>query len=242
MKILYLIVNLSSVSIPLIFSFHPKLKFHKEFKFALPAIVITATIFIIWDILFTVRGIWGFNKNYITGIYLFNLPIEEIMFFLCIPFACLFTYHCINILFRIRWPFPVRSITVLVLSLVLIITGILFRSRLYTSSVFLSTALLLAGINFKLKARWMGNFFTVYAILIFPFLIVNGILTGSGPDEPVVWYNNLEITGLRIFTIPIEDFVYSLELILLNVFFYELLQKRWGFKRLTSYTLSGESR
>jgi ligand-binding SRPBCC domain-containing protein len=60
-------------------------------------------------------------------------------------------------------------------------------------------------------------------IFLFPFLIVNGILTGSFLADPVVWYNNQENLALRIFTIPIEDFVYGLLLFLMNVTIYEKL-------------------
>ncbi len=52
------------------------------------------------------------------------------------------------------------------------------------------------------------------------FLSVNGILTGSGLDSPIVNYNPEEIIGFRIFTIPIEDTVYGYEMILWNLYFF----------------------
>ena len=66
---------------------------------------------------------------------------------------------------------------------------------------------------------------------LFPFLIVNGILTGSFIDEPVVWYNNAENLSLRFITIPVEDFIYGLLLFLMNVTIYEKILSR-GSKRL----------
>lgn len=52
----------------------------------------TLTFFIIWDIVFTEKGIWGFNESYLLGYFLWDLPVEEWMFFVSIPYACVFSY------------------------------------------------------------------------------------------------------------------------------------------------------
>ena len=74
--------------------------------------------------------------------------------------------------------------------------------------------------------QWMGKLFSVYPVLLIPFFIVNGILTGTGLAEPVVWYNNAENLGIRLITIPVEDIFYGFELILLNIFIYELIKAK----------------
>ena len=95
MNYLYLILNLGSLLVPFIFSFHPKLKFYKLWKHLFIAILLSMLIFIPWDIIFTKQGIWGFNANYFLGIKLFSLPIEEWLFFICIPYACVFTHYAL---------------------------------------------------------------------------------------------------------------------------------------------------
>lgn len=68
MKFTYLWVDLFTVIIPFFFSFHPKLNFHKSFRYFFPANVLAAILFLSWDMLFTKIEVWGFNPDYISGI------------------------------------------------------------------------------------------------------------------------------------------------------------------------------
>ena len=80
----------------------------------------------------------------------------------------------------------------------------------------------MAYIQFILKPTWLGRFYIGYFISLIPFFLVNGILTYL----PVVTYNNAENLAIRIFTIPIEDTIYCLLLLLMNVTMYEWLKQR----------------
>ena len=53
---------------------------------------------------------------------------------------------------------------------------------------------------------------------------MNGILTGTCLQHPVVWYNNAENLGMRFFTIPVEDLFYGFELVLGKVVLFELIK------------------
>lgn len=226
MKFLYLYVNFFTVIIPFLFSFHPKLKFYKTWKSFFPAVALTGILFIAWDIYFTRIGVWGFNQQYLTGITLLNLPIEEVLFFFCIPYACVFTFHCLNLFIERKFAGNIENRITLTLILVFALTAILNYQKLYPLFTFLSLAALLAVSKYILKVKWLGKFYIIYAILLLPFLIVNGILTGSGLEEPVVWYNSMEIIGIRIVTIPLEDVFYGMELILSNLLIYLHLMDR----------------
>lgn len=220
MNYLYLIINFGSVIIPLIFSFHPKLSFYKKWAQAWPAILIVALAFIAWDIEFTKRGIWGFNEKYLSGIYIANLPLEEVLFFICIPYACLFTYHCLKLLIKNNYIENYINTITITLILLLAIFAFVYCDKAYTSLTFFLLCLLLLFLFIK-KNKWLGLFYISYLVLLIPFFVVNGILTGTMLSEPIVWYNNHENMNIRILTIPLEDFFYGKLMILSNVFLFE---------------------
>lgn len=226
MSFLYLIVNILAVLFPVIFSFHPRLRFNKKWRSAWPAILCTALPFILWDIYFTGKGIWGFNDKYLTGFFIANLPVEEILFFICIPYACLFTHHCFNILVNKDFLKPFKKNISLLLVLLLPILAAYYWTKAYTFTTFLLTAVFILLHSFVFKSSWLSHFYFSYLFLLIPFFIVNGILTGTGPEQPVVWYNNFENMNIRLLTIPVEDFFYGMLLILLNVSVFEYLERK----------------
>ncbi|WP_258101357.1 lycopene cyclase domain-containing protein [Marinoscillum pacificum] len=220
MKYLYFILHLFTVSFPLLRSFEPRIKYAKKWNALFIGIAITGAFFIAWDILFTRIGVWGFNSRYLMGVYIFNLPIEEILFFITVPFASVFIYECvIYFLPRIQTNKFIKINTGLI-GFLLLIFAVLNFDRLYTfwNFLFAGIFLIYTGIN---NPDWLGKFWTAYLIHLVPFVLVNGVLTGYGLEEPIVWYNNEENLGIRLITIPIEDTMYALLLLLMNVTFYE---------------------
>jgi len=173
-------------------------------------------------------GVWGFNPDYVLGIYFFNLPLEEILFFICIPYACVFTYHCLNLFFQIQWRSKTQNIFVVSLSTLLLGSGIFYHTKLYTASTCISLGIILLLMTYLAKIKWLAKLVMIYPILLIPFFIVNGILTGSGLPQPIVWYNNAENIGIRLWTIPVEDIFYGFELMLINVYLYEMLQHKFN--------------
>ncbi|HNQ60860.1 MAG TPA: lycopene cyclase domain-containing protein, partial [Bacteroidia bacterium] len=103
-----------------------------------------------------------------------------------------------------------------------------YYDRMYTFAAAGGLALLLVFVRFFYKAEWLGKFYFIYLVLMIPFMIVNGILTGTGISEPIVWYNDDENMGIRMLTIPLEDVFYGMTLILLNVLGFEFLKSRFG--------------
>ena len=183
---------------------------------------ITGLLFLFWDVLFTIHGVWSFNDRYVVGIKFFGLPLEEILFFLTVPFACIFIYACLN--YYVKWQLSndvSRSIAGL---LALIAAFILLGNfdKLYTAVTFSLLAVIMLILLFVVKANWLGRFFMAYLVSLIPFYLVNGLLTSI----PVVLYNDDQNLGFRVGTIPFEDHFYSMALLIMNVGFFEYFKNR----------------
>lgn len=222
MKYTYLLINFLTVLFPVLLSFDKRVHFYKSWRFIWPGMAITGFVFLFWDVLFTLKGVWSFNTERIIGLNLMELPLEEILFFLTVPFACLFIYACLN--YYIKWQISdkwTRIITNLLMVFSLV-TAVYYHDRLYTLVTFSLLLLLLAVLQFGLKVKWLNRFYLTYVVALIPFYIVNGLLTAI----PVVLYNNLENVALRIGTIPLEDHFYCMAMLLMNVGFFECFKQR----------------
>lgn len=223
MKYTYLLIDFCTIIVPFLFSFHPKLNFYKTWRVFFPAVIITGLVFILWDIYFTSIGVWGFNEAYLTGFNIVNLPMEEVLFFLCIPYSCVFTFHCLDLFIPKGMGSKSTHVVTIIFLLTFTAIGIIQHDKIYTMVTFFTLAALLAIAKYGLKVMWLGKFYLIYLVLLVPFFIVNGLLTGTGLDAPVVWYNNSEIIGFRLLTIPVEDIFYGMALILMNLLIYKQL-------------------
>lgn len=188
--------------------------------------------FIPWDIIFTQSGVWGFNEKYLSGIKLGNLPLEEWLFFICIPYACLFTIYAFkNLLPKFSFSTKTTAIFYFSLQTILIATLLYFYDRWYTAVNF-AYAIVLMALVFNYKREALNTFLPVYLILLVPFFIVNGFLTGSWIHEEVVWYNDAENLGIRIGTVPIEDSIYALTMLLTVFILMEKFKEKYPSKSI----------
>ena len=221
MNTLYLLLNLGSISVPFLYSFHPRLQLHKRFLWIFVSIVLTMVIFIPWDMIFTIHEIWGFNDTYFLGAKVFSLPIEEWLFFICIPFACVFTHYALLLYFP---NLKLRKTTTKVISIglvtLLFVLAVVNYDKWYTVINF-SLAIPITLLVYKYNTKLLQHFFLTFLVMLIPFFIVNGILTGSFITDQVVWYNNAENLGIRMGTIPVEDSIYAFTMILCNLFLTE---------------------
>ncbi len=224
---LYLWIIIGSIAGPLVLSFDQKVRFVQYWKALFPAISIVAIGFLCWDEYFARLEIWGFTPAYVIGVYFGKLPLEECLFFLVVPYACVFVYEVV------RAYFPKRKTAVFarIFSFLMVFSGlylgISYMDNWYTASACILSSMLIIGLYFVGKAPWFGDFALTFSIVLIPFLIVNGLLTGMATEDPVVWYNPAHIIGFRIITIPLEDIYYNMCMLLPIIAIYEWLKTRF---------------
>jgi lycopene cyclase domain-containing protein len=221
---------LVSIAVPFALSFEKNLMLYKRWKYLFPAIGLSMIPYLIWDVAFTKNGVWGFNPAYHGNVVILGLPLEEILFFAIIPYACVFTYY----VFKFHFPrYTLSPKWTMIFSYISVVFALVFtfiyRDRIYTAVNLLFFAIVIYRANI-LNREMLGRFLLVFPVLCIPFVIVNGILTGTGIENEIVWYNNNEIIGWRLGTIPFEDFFYAFSLIVLNLLLLELFEK-WDLKR-----------
>ena len=128
------------------------------------------------------------------------------MFFVTVPYSCIFVFDSIiyflgdkQILFR------KKKITLLI-GLAILLSAFLFLTREYTFLAILSVGLTVLVVSLVNPELFTSRAYWIYTgITLVLFLIFNFILTST----PVVQYSPNAITGFRVTTIPVEDFLFN---------------------------------
>jgi lycopene cyclase domain-containing protein len=231
-KFEYLLLNLLIFVGPFAMSFEKQVRFVAKWRYAFPAIFITAVPFLIWDAMVTGRH-WWFNEHYTLDFRLIGLPLEECLFFLTVPFAGLFVWEVIGFYFADKNLAMMQYVRSAFYLLPLLGAFVFMGGKEYTglTLIFLGAAAILDRLlqtNIFLRRRLLTDLASVLILI----LVFNSYLTW----RPVVLYDEAYQLGMRIGTIPIEDFGYGISLILITTILYEKLkavQQNAGSKQIS---------
>ncbi|WP_286735461.1 MULTISPECIES: lycopene cyclase domain-containing protein [Sphingobacterium] len=222
----YSLILFFTVIICFVASFDKRLRFDREFVPFLKAAALVAVFFIAWDVWFTSRGVWWFDTRYTLGLVIAGLPLEEWLFFIFIPFSCIFTYFCIDKFFRLQSLSAFNNIVVFVSVIICAVVALRYADRIYTVVTATVTIVTLVLFHFAFRIQWITQASVVFTLLMLGFLPVNGILTGTGLESPIVNYNPMEFMGIRVLTIPVEDAVYGYTQFLWVLYFFKKFQSK----------------
>jgi lycopene cyclase domain-containing protein len=207
--------------VPLLYTPDKRVGYYRRLPAVSFSILVVGFCYLLWDVLVTARGEWSFNSRYLTGIEILNLPLEEIMFFITVPYSCLFIYEVVLYATK-NSHFKIPNGVVIAMIVLLTAASIAFYSQGYTMkalvscAVFLAATLLLDRSLIRSKQYWLW-----LVVCYIPFMIFNSVLTAL----PVVEYNSVAIWGVRFGTIPVEDFFYNYSMLSFYLLFYRMIRR-----------------
>ena len=235
MALNYLTLDFLILIFPLLLSFKWKFKYYKYYKPLFSSIIIVGLSYIIWDAIVTFRGDWWFNKDYLIGIEIAGLPIEEILFFIIVPYSCIFIYE--NFVYFIKdKEIYYNKYLYYIISILFLISGLIFYYQDYTILALISCSLFFFVANKFYPSILKSRLFWFYIIISFAaFMIFNYLLTSI----PIVLYNPEAIWGGtvsqiwngRFITIPFEDFFYNFSMLSFYLMFYLYFKNKFMEKK-----------
>ena len=223
---LYAATLVASILFPFLLSFDKNVHFYKKWRPLFSATFIVAFFFIVWDIVFTARGVWGFNEAYYLGATMAGLPIEEWLWFFIIPYCCIFIYECLNFYVHKDPLIKLADPISFSLAVVFAVVALVHYDHMYTLLAWGSASMITWYHLLTGTTAQRSRFLAAWVVSILPFYIVNGILTGGYTEEPIVVYSSTEFTGIRWGTIPIDDGIYLYAMLLWIVMLFERFRSK----------------
>lgn len=221
----YLLINILTVIIPFLMSFEKKIQFYRNYIPLFVSIFVVSSVFIVWDIIATYRGDWSFNEDFILGAKLLGLPLEEVLFFITVPYAAIFLYETGKFYYGDKI-IAFGKLPLIILAILSIIVGIIYRHQYYTSTIMFFSGFFFIINFFQRTSNIIVNsklYWIWISFMFLPFLIVNYFLTSL----TIVNYSEDAILGIRLATIPIEDFFYSFSMLSFYLTVYLFVKARW---------------
>lgn len=226
----YLILNILIIFFPLKLSFDKKLKFYSHFEDLSISILFGGFFMVLLDMFFVKKRILVFMPEYLIKTNLISLPIEEILFFITVPFACIFVYEYLKI--KIKKDFLSQHVEKINLTLIFLLTALMsfsfYKTYTFTIAIFLDVLLYLYFIK-KLSNKYMGYFYLSYLVTLIPFLILNIILAKGVwfiSGRPIIWYEYSKTWGLKLLSVPVENIMYFMFFSLLYISIYEFSKSK----------------
>ena len=209
---------------PFLLSFDSRVRYFRKWRPLAASILVIAPVYIVWDAVATDRGDWWFSGEHTSGVSILGLPLAEVLFFLVVPYSCIFIYEVLlrylgdsRVPFH-RWAYVLSALALLVLAAA-------FIDQYYTATVLVFTSAFLLAASLMYPAILQARAYWQYIIVsLVPFFAVNYLLTST----PIVMYSDEAIWGVRISTIPLEDLVYNFSMLSFYLLAYLYFRRTWA--------------
>lgn len=222
MNYYYLLINLALLVFSFVLALDKKSQAIRSWKLMLPAVVVSGLLFSIIAFILNQFKVSVFNDEYLFGIRILQLPIEEVLFHFLLAFAGLNVYVVLN------EHFPKNNLEKFSLSTSNLLLGVLIamlfftHTKVYSIVVFSVLFLTLFYIEYVNKRRFMYKFYRAYAVMLIPFCLLYMLIGGL----PILSYSVGETINLKLGAIPFEGFFYLMSILLLSVYLFELVKSK----------------
>ncbi len=187
----------------------------------IPSVLVTV-VFSEVAVFFTMEKVWTFNSIYTLGTYYRSLPIEGYLFIFAFSFAGLGIYNYLNSKFPND---DLQKYSLAISNLILgIFIAILYfgHNKWFPLITVVMVFVLLFGIEYINKLRFMYRYYRAFLVCLIPFYIVYGVIG----NLPIITYSKTESIGVNLANIPFENHFYMMGMLLLGVYLFEFIKNR----------------
>lgn len=225
-KYYYLIFALIYFSAGLLVWKGKKVKFAKYLDAYFYSSFIVGLIFIYFNRNMLTNNGWFYNDQFLAGISLMNLPLEEILFLISFFFTASITFEIIRI------SFPERKIILpkrplIILALFFMLPAVIHMNKSYTFAVTILTSLSIMVATFLFNEQHLKRSFWISVVAFYPILIAADLFKCG---LPIVQYNADAIIGSKVLSVPIENFLYSFVMVFLYFTLYSYFRGKSRLK------------
>jgi hypothetical protein len=222
MSYTFLFLDLALLIFPFFFALDQKVFKTEIVRSAIVPSLFQSVVFLGIALFFVQEKVWTFNNVYTLGHTYQNLPFEAYLFVFALGFAGLAIYNYLNLKFPNN-ELQQYSLSISNLLLGVFVAVLFFARHLWFPLVtVVALMVLLLGIEYLGKLRFMYRFYRAFVVCLIPIYISFWILGNT----PILQYNFNETMGAALANVPVEVNFYMMGMLLLEVFLLEYLKNR----------------